>query len=123
MKFHGTWPQGPKKESRRGSALLLVMVLSLMIIGMVTVTLTLTREGTVNTRESVNYAQAEAAAEYGAELAISQLTSGLVKDPTGKTVVGDWVSGSGDNPAFFVSDSGAAPDQRRIGGVYGDYEF
>ncbi|MDR2392340.1 MAG: hypothetical protein LBE84_11770, partial [Planctomycetota bacterium] len=79
MKFRKSGPPSLKKESRRGSALLLVMVLSLMIIGAVTVTFTLTHEGTVSTRESVNYAQAEAAAEYGAELAISQLTSGLVK--------------------------------------------
>lgn len=56
---------------------------------------------------------ADYAAEYAANLAISQL-SGVARN--GNMVTGDWVEAG-------IYGSGKASDQRRIAGAYSDYDF
>ena len=67
-----------------------------------------------------NDARSAAAAEYGARLAISELTSWM---RTGDGAAGDWVGGD-DGSTLYVDSRGKAPgDQRRFGGFLGDREF
>jgi hypothetical protein len=106
-----------------GALLLCIALLDLFLVAFAT-----SRRANVDTTEGDNYAAATAAAEYGANLAVAQLTSGvstekLADDDEKLTVAGDWVGGTKDAPSLFTIDGKTSPDQRRIAGVMGDHEF
>jgi hypothetical protein len=110
----------------RGSILLTVLICSMMLAGILLTALSATRSGSSISREDYNEAQALAAAEYGAALAISRLSAGLVKGVSDKgfdTIEADWVKGYDGADTLFTNADGKALDQRRISGVYGEHEF
>ena len=106
-----------RKTDRRGSTLVATLLLVMALSGLAILAHGNTERGGQEGKISNTQATAQSAAEYGAELAVSLLASGVKTDADGK-VEGDWVSDS----LYEVASSQAA-DQRRIRGVYDDQEF
>ena len=125
---------GKKYATTRGAALLTTLVYSLLFAAVVLFTVRMTNISHEANDVEDNYAQALAAAEYGAELAIAELTAGLeVQAPENSgsnavndnaVVVGDWILGRDQGAeTLFATDAGRAADQRRISGVYDGHHF
>ena len=114
---------------RRGSALVAALILSLALAGAVVLTYNNTMQSSQSSKSNENYSQAVAAAEYGAELAISQLAGGVTRDFVGDqeaTITGDWVYGTAGEKLYrvdSVTGVDVAADQRRITGDYNDQPF
>ena len=119
------------RGGRRGGALLIVFLMGVTLSSILLVGAADTIRASKAERLRTNVAEAEAAAEYGAELAIAQLireadpaSNGGDGAPlvTGDFVVGPFGPGAGRN--LYVDKNGqSATDQRRIAGVHGDYQF
>lgn len=125
---------GNGRPDTRGSALVMTLILSLLFAAVVMFAVRMTHNSHEANDLEDNYSHALAAAEYGAELAIAELTSGLeirnaeedgsnaVNDNA--VVVGDWILGRNQGEdTLFATAGGRSTDQRRISGVYGDHHF
>lgn len=114
----------PGKRKRRGSTLLVTTIMSLALASIVLYAVSDTMDASSNVKREDNYARALAAAEYGAELAVSQIGSGLIRAGSGDTAVveGDFVTGR-DGESLYASDAKKSVEQRRIQGAYDGQEF
>lgn len=118
-------------DAARGSVMLCVL---LFIVAAASIALYAVND-TMNARQvnlrEETYANGLSAAEYGAELAISEIAKGLVLNPdeAGKfsdlsTVRGDWVLGQQDGATTLYTSNGVTdPEQRRIAGNFNEHEF
>ncbi len=122
MMLHTHQPAGKTSanaRNRRGNALVITMILIVAMAGLVAFAINMSLNANRAAMLRENLDQARAAAEYGAELAIGELTK-VGRSSTDKTlIVGDWV---GDG-LYVDSASKTSPDSRRIGGIWGDHEY
>ena len=114
-------------HARRGSALVISLCLAMALASAVLYAVSDSDRANQREAHESNYNRALAAAEYGAELAIANLSSGFIRDGdanSSDTVVGDWIYGSTNGESHLYENSeGKAFDQRRITGVYDGHEF
>lgn len=107
-------------RSRRGAAIVAALLasLALTLLAAYIFDQSLSSQRMVTLRESD--AKSVAAAEYGARLAISEITSSMRREGG---AAGDWIGGT-DGSTLYVDDRGVtAKDQRRLRGFLGDREF
>lgn len=116
------------RGNRRGGALIIVFLMGIALSSILLVGAADTMRASRTEHMQTNVAEAEAAAEYGAELAISQLIKeASATGDSAPLVDGDFVMGrfglnAGEN--LYVDSNGqTATDQRRIAGLHGDYQF
>ncbi|MCC8109157.1 MAG: hypothetical protein LIQ30_08970 [Planctomycetes bacterium] len=112
-----------RSRGQRGSALLIALVMTMSLAAIVTYAVSDTMDSHANAKREDNTARALAAAEYGAELAISEIGRNIyVEDGRqlhdAAPVVGDFVSGK-DGDKYYPY----TVDQRRIRGLFDSQEF
>ncbi len=116
-----------RQAKKRGSAMLITMILSLAMASVVMYAVSDTMNANKNAQREDNYARALAAAEYGAELTISEIGKSLVKAGNRDTslVLGDFVVGENNGAKTLYTDKVAvkAWEQRRIGGKFDNQDF
>ncbi|MDR0362329.1 MAG: hypothetical protein LBJ46_06565 [Planctomycetota bacterium] len=103
------------KRRKRGSVLIFALIASAVLAASVASVSESSADATnaLNTQDSE--AQSASAAEFGAKLAVAEITSWTQQEGNaGK----DWVA-----EAPYVGDSGEAKDNRRFNGLFGDREF
>ncbi|MDR1535394.1 MAG: pilus assembly PilX N-terminal domain-containing protein [Planctomycetota bacterium] len=117
----GKGPAGGR-PGERGSALVSAALVCLVLSAMALYVFNRSSVSTSSAQLRGNYADAEKAAEYGAKLAISEISSWMERNKDNPDISGDWVLGL--NNSLFVDKAGTvAADQRRIQGYFGDQEF
>ncbi len=119
-------PRAPHRAGERGSAMLITMIISLAMASVVMYAVSDTMNANKSAQREDNYARALAAAEYGAELAISEIGKGLKFDGDKDTslVLGDFVVGENNGAQTLYNDkTNQAWEQRRITGKYDNQDF
>ena len=114
-----------RKKGRQGSVLLIALVLFVALTAVVGYAVLDSLNASSNARREDNYARALSAAEYGAELAIGEIATGVITSGSteGALVLGDFVTGTRTDPKLFSNAEGQAVEQRRISGLYDGQEF
>ncbi len=114
--------QTSRTNGQRGSALLIALVMTMSLAAIVTYAVTDTMDSHANARREDNSARALSAAEYGAELAISEVGRQIYVDDAylrdSSRVIGDFVSGEKGDKYYRKT-----VDQRRIRGLFDNQEF
>ncbi len=119
-------PKVWRKAKRRGSAMLITIILSLAMASVVMYAVSDTMSANKSAQREDNYARALAAAEYGAELAITEIGKDLIKDGDNDTslVLGDFVVGENNGAkTLFRDKTRQAVEQRRIAGKFDNQDF
>ncbi len=105
-----------ERRNRRGSALMLTYFAAVVLSFMVAYGFKSSLDAGKTSEAVATTEQADYAAEYGANLAVSMLSQ--VALANGDAIGKDWVEAG-----IFDSGQPKGSDQRRIGGTLGDYDF
>lgn len=126
-KIHGAYLGRPdshcipvRRRGERGSALMAALLVSAVLMSVVLVTFHNSDSASRSVAVQDSNAQSLAAAEYGANRAIGEMSAWFTIDNNRRL---DWVFGETGETLYVDSSSVAATDHRRFSGIYLDQEF